>query len=160
MLKVQVIATSVNGTRAALAAARRLAADLTAHVVVFVPFVVPYGEVLEHPTVDPEVIGARYGRLAEELSLEAEVRVCVCRSWAEALGSVLSHDAPVVVGGDTRRWFPTREQKLAASLVRGGYDVLLIGARTPSGATRRASGGHAGARSHTATARRWSGVGL
>ena len=124
-LTVQVIATSFGGTRAALGTARALAAGLDARVVVLVPFVVPYGEALDHPTVKPELIGARWGRLAEELSLEADVRVCVCRSWTESLPSVLSHDAPVVIGGKTRRWWPTPEDGLRSSLARDGYSVLF-----------------------------------
>jgi hypothetical protein len=123
---VQVIATSVGGTRVALQAARQLAADLTAHVVVFVPLVLPYGEALDRPTVKLESIGARHARLADDMAFDVEIRVCVCRSWTAELGSVLSPEAPIVVGGSTRRWFPTREQSLAASLVRKGYEVLFI----------------------------------
>jgi hypothetical protein len=153
-LKVQVIATSFGGTRAALAAAQKLAAGLVARVVVFVPHVVPYGEPLDHPTIKPELIGARYGRLAEEMSFEVDVRVCVCRSWAEALGSVLSLDAPIVVGGDARRWFPTREQNLAASLVTMGYEVLFVGPVKRGGPVSASTGHDAMALSRTATARR------
>ena len=125
-LKVQVVATSFRGTRAALATARTLAAGLDARVVVFVPYVVPYGEELDHPTVNPALIGARFGRLAEELSFAIDVHVCVCRSWTEALSTTLSHDAPVIVGGKARRWLATREQSLAALLASKTYTVLFV----------------------------------
>ena len=125
-LKVQVVATSFGGTRAALLAARTLAAGLDARVVIFVPFVVPYGEALDHPTIKPAFIGDRFGRLAEEFSMEVDVQVCVCRSWLEALTSVLSRDGAVVVGGRSRRWWTTAEQRLAASLARAGFNALFV----------------------------------
>jgi hypothetical protein len=128
-LKVQVVATSFGGTRAALATAQTLAAGLDARVVVFVPYVMPYGEVLDHPTIKPSFIGDRFARLADELSFEVEVRVCVCRSWPEALATELSHDAVIVIGGASRRWWPTCEQRLAASLVRDGYNALFVAER-------------------------------
>jgi hypothetical protein len=158
-MTLQILGTGLDGTRAALAAARTMASGLDARVVVLVPHVVPYGEALAHPTVKPALVGARYATLADELSIEADIRICVCRSWSADLATLLSRDAPVVVGGDTRRWFPTREQRLAASLVGKGYDVLLVAASAPPVEVSRASGGQGVRRSHIATARRWSPAG-
>jgi hypothetical protein len=139
-LRVQVIATSFGGTRAALATAQTLAAGLDARVVVFVPYVVPYGEALDHPTIKPAFIGDRFARLADELSFEVEVRVCVCRSWPNALATELSRDAVIVIGGASRRWWPTCEQRLAASLVSDGYNALFVAERRlPCGLEGKAS---------------------
>jgi len=125
-LNVQVVATSASGTRAALRAAQAMAAGLDARIVVVVPQVVHYREPLDHPTVSPDFVGDRFRAVAEELAMEVEIRVCVCRSKTAALVSALPRDAVVLVGGKTRRWWPTAEQRLTAALVSRGYRALLV----------------------------------
>jgi hypothetical protein len=125
-LNVQVVATSASGTRAALQAAQAMAAGLDARIVVVVPQVVHYHESLEHPTVSPDFVGNRFRTVAEALAMDVEVRVCVCRSQTTALASALPRDAVVLVGGKTRRWWPTAEQRLTAALVSRGCRALLI----------------------------------
>ena len=125
-LKVQVIATSAGGTRAALGAAKSLAAGLDAGIVLVVPHVVQYGETLQHPTVSPDFVGERFRSIAEDLAIDVEIRVCVCRSRTAVLASALSHDAVVLVGGKIRRVWPTVEQRLIAALVSRGYKALLV----------------------------------
>ena len=125
-LKVQVVATSAGGTRAALGAAKSLAAGLDASIVLVVPHVVQYGETLEHPTMSPDFAGERFRTMAEDLAMDVEIRVCVCRSQTAVLASALSHDAVVLVGGKVRRVWPTTEQRLIAALVSRGYKALLV----------------------------------
>lgn len=125
-LNVQVVATKGSATLAALRAARSLAAGLDARIVLVVPQVVHYGEALDRPTVSPGFIADRYRRMAEDLAMDVEIRVCVCRSQTGALVSALPRDAVVLVGGKTRRLWPTAEQRLTAALVDRGYRALLV----------------------------------
>ena len=125
-LKVQVVATTVDGTRAALVAARTMAAGLGARIDVVVPHVVPYGEAIEHPTIAPTFVGRRIQALADQLSMDVDVRVCVCRTHTAALTQWLVRDAVVLVGGRRRRGWPTREQRLAVSLAEHGYNALFV----------------------------------
>jgi hypothetical protein len=123
---VHLVATTPDGTRAALAAAGAIARGTAAPAVMLVPWVVPYGEALDHPT-ESVAFGVKiFSKLAEELGIDVTVQVCLCRSSGEALGSLLPRDAVVVIGGPSRQWWPTREQRLAARVSRAGRRVLFV----------------------------------
>jgi hypothetical protein len=123
-LAIHVIATTDRGTRAALAAARTYATDLNARVVLLVPHVVPYAQPLEHPADSPQCAGERFRGTADALGLDATVRVCVCRSVSDVM-TLLPPEALVLVGG-RRRWWRTREDRLARTLTLRGCRALLV----------------------------------
>jgi hypothetical protein len=52
------------------------------------------------------------------------VRVYLCRDRAEVVRSVLKPHSLVVIGGN-RRWWPTREKRLARQLRRSGHAVVF-----------------------------------
>jgi hypothetical protein len=133
-LVVQVLATSLGGTSAALGAAHSLGLDLDldVQVVLWVPLVVPYPLPLEHPTIPPTIVGERFRKLAEDSGMNVVIRVCLCRPHSVALTSMLSRDAVILIGGRTRRWWPTPEQRVAASLAREGYRALFVAAPATS----------------------------
>ena len=136
---VYVVATTLEGTRAALATARAVAEGSGAAAVLFVPWVVPYAEPLDRPT-DSVAFGVRnFRRLAEESGTPVTVRVCLCRSCSAAIAAILPGDGVVVVGGPSRQWWPSREQRLAARLSRSGHRVLFV-AETRDGSTVTADG--------------------
>jgi hypothetical protein len=123
-LPIHVVATTDRGTRAALAAASRYATDLNAQVVLLVPHVVPYAQPLEHPADRPQCAAERFGELAAALGLDITIRVCFCRSVPDAV-TLLPADALVLVGG-RRRWWRTREGRLAQALAGRGCRALLV----------------------------------
>jgi hypothetical protein len=143
---IYVVATTLEGTRAAIAAASAVAEGSGTGAVLFVPWVVPYVEPLDRPS-DSVAFGVRnFRRLAEESGIPVTVRVCLCRSSSAAIAAMLPGDSVVVVGGPSRQWWPSREQRLAARLSRSGRRVLFVAeARdgspvTADGPARRAAG--------------------
>jgi hypothetical protein len=125
-LSVYVLATSTQGTRAALQAAGTYAQGLDARLVMLVPHVVPYAQALEHPADPVAFTASRFRALAEQLGIDVTIRVCFCRSHSAALAPLIPPHAAVLVGGRTRRWWPTREQRVANALTSAGRSVLFI----------------------------------
>jgi hypothetical protein len=126
-LPVFVIATTERGTRAALAAAAVYAADLTARVVIVVPHVVPYAQPLEHPADPPVLGGERFRDAVRVVDVDIEIQVCVCRSAAN-VAAVLPENALVIVGG-RRRWWRSRDERLAHTLARCKLCALFVADR-------------------------------
>jgi hypothetical protein len=126
-LRAYVIATTDAGTRAALEATRQWAIGLNAEVVLLVPFVIPYAEPLDAANGAVTFVANRYRLLAETIGIDILVRVCVCRPHSAELMPLLPPGAIVLIGGATRRWWPTREERLATRLGRSGYRALLVG---------------------------------
>ena len=123
-LSVHVIATTPPGTRAALKQAAACVADLDAYIVLLVPQVVPYVQPLDQPAHSPSLVGQRFLDMAGTIGVDVTIRVCLCRS-ASSVASVLPDDALVLVGG-RRRWWRTREQRLAAELTDCGFRALFV----------------------------------
>jgi hypothetical protein len=133
-LSVYVLATSMEGTRAALQAAGTHARGLDARVVLLVPHVVPYAEALEHPAQPVAFTAGRFRARVEALGVDVAIHVCVCRPHSEALATLIPAEAAVLLGGRTRRWWPTPEQRLARALTGAGRWVLFVPIRIRSSA--------------------------
>ena len=125
-LAVYVVATTIGGTRAALEAARTFAAGVDVRIILLVPQVVPYPQSVDHPADSVAFTRERFRHLAESLAVDVLVRVCLCRSHSAALAPVVPRDAIVLVGGRCRRWWPTREQRVADALTGAGRQVLFV----------------------------------
>ena len=125
-ISVYVLATSAPGTRAALRAAGSFARGLDACIVLLVPHVVPYPQALEHPADSVDFVADRFRELAVEIGVDVSIRVCLCRPQSAALAPLIPKDAAILIGGRTRRWWPTREQRLARTLMKTGRRVLFV----------------------------------
>lgn len=125
-LRVNVVFTGIEQTREALRAAAVLAADLHARIVILVPEVVPYPAPLDSASVPRAFLVRRLLTAVKESRIETSIRVCVCRDRRIALSATLPRRSIVVIGGRTR-WWPTREQRLAAELSRQGHHVVFAG---------------------------------
>lgn len=123
-LEVQVVYTTVRATLEALKAAARMALEVGAAIHLTVPQVVPYPRAIDDPPVDKRFNERRFLTLAGEQAVDTFVHVWLCRDAAEALGSVLKHDCPVVVAGPGFR--VSRERRLAKRLSAAGMKVLYI----------------------------------
>jgi hypothetical protein len=130
-LEVNVMFTDCEGTPAALKTAQVLAHDLRAHINLLVFQVVPMAFPLDLPPVAipfTEHRLAEFARQAAQGSLDTDVRLYLCRDRQQALLRVLKPGSLLVIG-ETRRWWPGDDRKLARKLRSQGYQVVLASAR-------------------------------
>lgn len=120
---MHVIATSLEGTRAALEAATTLARGLSARVLVFVRRAAPGVHSLRED--QEQTAEAALKRLTNSYTPRPSVLSCVCE---QAIDIVQLFQPPglVVIGGETRWWWPTAEQRLARALTRLGCHVTFV----------------------------------
>lgn len=123
-LNIAVVFTSVEATLAALREAGTLASSLSARITLLVPQVVPYPLALETPPVLIEFNEKRFRTIASQSPVETVVQIYLCRDGLETLTNVLNPGSIVVIGG-RKRWWPTREKKLARQLRRAGHEVVF-----------------------------------
>jgi hypothetical protein len=123
-LNVAVVFTTVEPTLAALKEAGALANSLGTRIKLVVPQVVPYPLPLDSPPVLVEFNENRFRVIASESPVETSVQIYLCRDRFEMLKSALQPGSIVVLGG-RKRWWPTKEERLARQLRRAGYEVLF-----------------------------------
>src|SRR6185295_9975370 len=131
-LQVQVIATTEEGTRAALAQARHLSAYRNpARIVVLVPRTVSYLTPPDSPRED-DLITEQYRDLVSESGVAATVRLCVGRQLSDVFRWMVSTQSVIVVGGRRRWWWPTAAQQIARYLKKKGHRVVFadVGGQT------------------------------
>ena len=63
--------------------------------------------------------------LPETRSSRVKVLPCVCRRLSD-VAHLLTRQAVVVIGGRSRWWWASREQRLADTLTAEGYRVLFV----------------------------------
>jgi hypothetical protein len=131
---VHVIATSIEGTRAALAAGVPLARGSRARLVLLVPQIVPYPLPIDSPVDATAFTERRYQSLVREANGEGDIRVCLCRTPDDIVKS-LPREATVVVGGRTGGLWPSREERLSRRLARCGHRAVFA-ARSHAAAPR------------------------
>jgi hypothetical protein len=122
--EVFVLFASQEQTLKALKKACDIAKPMCAGIVVLAAEIVPYPLPLDRPSVRLEFIIRRFQKIAGQYPAKTEVRVYLCRDQLEALKRVLEPNSTVVIG-TKKRWWPTREARLARKLRRGGHKVIL-----------------------------------
>ena len=110
---VHVLGTTVEGTRAAIAAAIPVARKRRAPVVLLI----------EHDDWQ----AARCLRAIRETDPTITAKCLVGSNATEAVKEHVPVLALIVIGGSTRWWWPTRDERLAARLRRHGRDVMFVG---------------------------------
>ena len=123
-LEVNVVYTRLPGAAKSLDIASGLARGLGARVTVHVAQVIPYPLELKSPQVPVQFAEQQLLAMAGEQLVETSIRIYLCRDLTETIRQVLKRDSVVIVGGQ-KRWWPTRENKLAAALRRDGHRVIL-----------------------------------
>ena len=126
MVPVHVVATSYEGTKCSLLAAKRLAEAIDAQVVLIVPHVTSYSLSPLTETDDPAILIDEYRALASAVQVEATVRLCLCRRSEDVFRTMLHGRSIVVVSGHWRRWWPTAAQRTAGLLVTAGHQVVFV----------------------------------
>lgn len=123
-LNIAVVFTSVESTLVALKKAGALASRLSARITLLVPQVVPHPLPLTSPPVLLDFNERRFRIIAGQSPVETTVRLYLCRDRWETLARALRPGSVVVVGG-RKRWWPTKEKRLALRLRRAGHEVIL-----------------------------------
>jgi hypothetical protein len=124
-LAVFVIFTSINRTLKALEKAGQLARPLQTGITILVVQKVHYSLPLDEPPVPFEFVIRHFEEMVDRLPENTRISAYVCREPMQALKRVLKHNCPVVMGV-RKRWWPTREERLARKLRRAGYDVIVV----------------------------------
>ena len=128
-LAIQVIATTTEGTRTALATARGLSLRLpAASIVLVVPRLMRLSNAGDGPAETARA-AAQYRELARAAGVNAVVRLCICRGYREVVRWMLGAPSLVVIGGRRRRWWPTPAQRITRDLTRAGHQVIFADVR-------------------------------
>jgi hypothetical protein len=123
-LEIGVIVTNRDATLAALKTAAQLAVDLDAQIRLLAIQVVPYPAPLDSPPVRIAFTARCMRSLAEAVTSRISIEVYLCRDARQTLRDCLNPQSLLVIGG-RRRWWPTREQRLARWLEKLGQQVVL-----------------------------------
>ena len=124
-LSVNVLATTRDGTACALASAKRLIGGLDAHVVLLVPRLTRFASPFDPSGEERARVIDEYRALAAEVGVHVSVFLCVCRRRDDVVHQMLGRSSLLIVGGRTRRWWRTREERLVSRLSREGYPVVF-----------------------------------
>lgn len=135
---IQVIATTYEGTRAAIETAALLARAAGVPFTVIVPRIVPCPADANaaSPLADPAANA--YRRLIDELGGSGQIRVCLCRGIREIIDRLTAPGMTVVVGGPSGRWRMSPEERFANELGRHGRRVVFASTGASPTSRRRA----------------------
>jgi len=122
---IHVIATTFEGTRAALAAAVPLAKGSASKLVLIVPCIVPYAVELDAPCEPATFLVKHYTTMIERLGGNATVEICLCRRLRDVVMKVAATRSTVVVGGPVGRWLTSPEERFANRLTHSGLSVVF-----------------------------------
>jgi hypothetical protein len=87
--------------------------------------VVPFPCPLNQPPINREHSERRLQTLFWESGLHGRAAILYTRDWLEGFRRVLEPGSLVVVA-TRKRWWRTREEKLARSLTKAGHQVMLL----------------------------------
>jgi hypothetical protein len=122
---IRVFATTVEGTRAALATAVPLSKGSAAKLVLIVPRIVPYPLELDAPCESTTFLVKQYTAAIERLGGRATIDVCMCRRLDDVVSRIVAAQSTVVVGGRVGRWLTSPEERFANRLSQHGVPVVF-----------------------------------
>jgi len=111
-------------TRAALRHAG-VCTDLEVHACLVDIQVVPFPCSLNQPPINTKFSEWRLQDLFKESGLPGKAAVLYTRDWLEGFKKVLEPGSLVAIA-TKKRWWRTREEKLARTLMKAGHQVLLL----------------------------------
>jgi hypothetical protein len=126
-LEVQVFFTNLPQTLAALAVVSRLGLSLEVRPSVLIFYPLPMTLPLENRFVPAGFFEERISALVRESTVSFSARCCICRDPGESLRRLLRPHSLVLIAG-RKRWWPTREERLAGRLTKDGHHVLFVNA--------------------------------
>jgi hypothetical protein len=111
-------------TRAALRHAG-VCTDLHVHVSLVDIHLVPFPCPLDQPPIDKKCSEQRLRDLLGQSGLPGRTDVLYARDWLEGFRRVLDPQSLVILAAK-KRWWRTREDKLARALLKAGHQVMLL----------------------------------
>jgi hypothetical protein len=126
-MEISVVATTPDGTRAALLAAKRELRAQDTRIALIVPQAPAPAPVATRFTDATNWLVARYEKVAREVDQPVQVRVAVTADTAAAAAMLSSENGLVFIGGPSRWFWPSQAQRLAAKLRRAGRNVVFVG---------------------------------
>jgi hypothetical protein len=124
VLRVVIPYTNPELTRAALRHAG-VCTDLNMRVSLIDIQVIGFPCPLDQPPIRKEFSEQRLRDLFEPTRLPGTTRILYTRDWLEGFRRVLEPHSIVIVAAK-KRWWRTREEKLAQTLLKAGHDVMLL----------------------------------
>jgi len=124
-LELAVLYTNPALTAATLEAALQLARGCAAGVTIVAVHVLPYPAPLAVQEGIREHLEAELSGIARTCPVAIRLKLVFARNRAEVYRQLLERGALVVMG-TRRRWWPTREERLARRLAAGGRSVALV----------------------------------
>ena len=121
---VHVIASSLEGTRHALGIATALARGTGARVALLLRRAFPDG-LAANPDLTNDDTEQRIKEMVEASNPRPRVVAYVSKHPLDVC-QLFASPGIVVIGGETRRWWPTAEQRLARDLTRLGCQVTFV----------------------------------
>jgi len=122
---VYVVFTSIEDTFAAVKVAHSLATTMGASLTIVHFWMVPPQLPVDAPTgISPAESEAFLARLRAE-GVDAEVRICLCRSDQRAIAQAFKPRSLVVLAG-RRHWWPTPLERRLRALEAAGHHVLCV----------------------------------
>ena len=112
-------------TRAALSAAGTLTRGLNASIALVAVQVLPFPAPFYCPSSISEHLEARLTELAAGCTTPVDATVVLARDTDEGYRQVLLPGATVLIA-TRKRWWRTREEKLARALTRAGHKVAVV----------------------------------
>jgi hypothetical protein len=111
-------------TKAALRHAG-ICTDLNVHISLVDVQVVPFPCPLNQPPINKEFSRNRLRDLFTQSGLLGKAEVLYARNWLEGFRSTLEPHSLVILASK-KRWWRTREEKLADELQKAGHHVMLL----------------------------------
>jgi hypothetical protein len=124
-LLVNVLATTHDGTRCALDVAKRLFGGLDAQVVLLLPRLASRSGGFDPASQERNTLVDEHRALAADVGVHVKVLFCVCHQYDDIVHQMLGRSSLLIVGGKTRTWWPTREERLVSRLAAEGYPVVF-----------------------------------
>ena len=122
-----VVATTLAGTRAAMRAATALVTGVEPRLHVIAARQMSPERPFDQQSASARAYAQAIMELPETMSAHVKVLPCVCRRLTD-VAQLLTPRTVVVIGGRSRWWWASREQRLAHTLTAEGYHVLFVNA--------------------------------
>jgi hypothetical protein len=122
---ISVVFTSEKLTLRALEKAREMTKQSGASIAVIAVQAVPFILPIDRTSRPIEFVIRRFEKTISIFPEKIRVLVYICRDRFDAYKRALKPHVPTFIG-IRKKWWPTRDQRLARKLHRAGYNVIIV----------------------------------